>query len=315
MERTQRAKNHSPFVSFQRADSPSSLLSFSNRHCECPQENAFLVASTRYDSFHQRSITLANTSPRSLNPTNHTQLTLLATLDEPRRTSSVPPKNQARGDERRLLVRSPCRLSVHSVVDAKGALHHTPSKQDSQRDTRCLHRNQTGVQRHGQARSGGSRRRSRGVERRLLFSEGNASVITFSCRLSFRISRRRRSACCHLHDARTTITFIEWTSTAICFLRSQSRGSTLLDSWLIRSTARLQHRQLVFDDLRDARMTSLSPRGRRTSSGGRAWVGRAALHITRLSHAHRSARRSTRARSHRWTRWGSLASTASRRRR
>ena len=147
--------------------------------------------------------------------------------------------NQARGDERTLLVRSPCRLSVHSVVDAKGALHHTPSKQDSQRDTRCLHRNQTGVQRHGQARSGGSRRRSRGVERRLLFSEGNASVITFSCRLSFRISRRRRSACCHLHDARTTITFIEWTSTAICsFLRSQSRGSTLLDSWLIRSTAR-----------------------------------------------------------------------------
>lgn len=71
------------------------------------------------------------------------------------------------------------------------------------------------------------------------FSEGNASVITFSCRLSFRISRRRRSACCHLHDARTTITFIAWTSTAICsFLRSQSRGSTLLDSWLIRSTAR-----------------------------------------------------------------------------
>ena len=147
--------------------------------------------------------------------------------------------NQARGDERRLLVRYPCRLSVHSVVDAKGALHHTPSKQDSQRDTRCLHRNQTGVQRHGQARSGGSRRRSRGAGRRLLFSEGNASVITFSCRLSFRISRRRRSACCHLHDARTTITFIEWTSTAICsFLRSQSRGSTLLDSWLIRSTAR-----------------------------------------------------------------------------
>ena len=147
--------------------------------------------------------------------------------------------NQARGDERPLLVRSPCRLSVHSVVDAKGTLHHTPSKQDSQRDTRCLHRNQTGVQRHGQARSGGSRRRSRGVERRLLFSEGNASVITFSCRLSFRISRRRRSACCHLYDARTTITFIAWTSTAICsFLRSQSRGSTLLDSWLIRSTAR-----------------------------------------------------------------------------
>ena len=28
--------------------------------------------------------------------------------------------NQARGDERPLLVRSPCRLSVHSVVDAKG---------------------------------------------------------------------------------------------------------------------------------------------------------------------------------------------------
>lgn len=48
------------------------------------------------------------------------------------------------------------------------------------------------------------------------FSEGNASVITFSCRLSFRISRRRRSSCCHLHDARTTSTFIEWTSTAIC---------------------------------------------------------------------------------------------------
>ena len=96
---------------------------------------------------------------------------------------------------------------------------------------------------------------------------------------------------------------------------SQSRGSTLLDSWLIRSTARLQHRQLVFDDLRDARMAPLSPRVRRTSSGGRAWVGRAALHITRLSHSHRSARRSTRARSHRWTRWGSLASTASRRRR
>ena len=71
------------------------------------------------------------------------------------------------------------------------------------------------------------------------FSEGSASVITFSCILSFRISRRRRSACCHLHDARTTITFIAWKSTAICsFLRSQSRGSTLLDSWLIRSTAR-----------------------------------------------------------------------------
>ena len=96
---------------------------------------------------------------------------------------------------------------------------------------------------------------------------------------------------------------------------SQSRGSTLLDSWLIRSTARLQHRQLVFDDLRDAPMTSLSSRARRTSSGGRAWVGRAALHITRLSHSHRSATRSTRARSHRWTRWGSLASTASPRRR
>ena len=96
---------------------------------------------------------------------------------------------------------------------------------------------------------------------------------------------------------------------------SQSRGSTLLDSWLIRSTARLQHRQLVFDDLRDARMAPLSPRVRQTASGGRAWVGRAALHITHLSHSHRSARRSTRARSHRWTRWGSLASTASRRRR